>query len=109
MRVLVCGGRDFNDGVLAFRTLDTFGASVIIEGGARGADAIARSWAEHRGIPVKTFRADWDGLGRSAGHIRNTDMLNIGKPDLVIAFSGGRGTADMVRKSREAGVPVVVL
>jgi formate dehydrogenase assembly factor FdhD len=32
--------------------------------------------------------------------------LSKGKPDLVVAFPGGRGTADMVRKAQTAGVPV---
>jgi hypothetical protein len=60
-------------------------------------------------IPCSVYMADWDGLGRKAGPIRNQRMLDEGKPDLVIAFPGGRGTADMVRRAREAGVEVVEL
>lgn len=34
-------------------------------------------------------------------------MLDLAKPDVVVAFKGGRGTADMVRRAREAGVKVI--
>jgi hypothetical protein len=34
-------------------------------------------------------------------------MLDDGKPELVVAFPGGRGTADMMRRAREAGVEVI--
>jgi hypothetical protein len=51
--------------------------------------------------------AEWETLGRKAGPIRNERMLTEGKPDLVVAFPGGRGTAHMTRLAREAGVEVV--
>lgn len=111
LRVLVCGGRDFNDPLTLGSWLGgiqkSHGIAVIIEGGARGADFMARKFAEWRGIPVETFPADWDGLGRAAGVLRNQRMLDEGKPDLVVAFPGGRGTADMVRRAREAGIRVL--
>lgn len=53
------------------------------------------------------FRADWEQCGRQAGPLRNARMLAEGRPDAVIAFPGGKGTADMVRKARAAGLPVV--
>lgn len=46
-------------------------------------------------------------LDRSAGPKRNQRMLDKGKPDLVLAFPGGDGTADMVRKAKSAGVPII--
>lgn len=111
MRVLVCGGRDFNDTVRVFAVLDKLHAEAeiafIIEGGARGADACGREWAFRRGVECQTFEADWENQGSFAGPARNWRMLEEGKPDLVIAFPGGRGTADMVRKARRAGVGVV--
>ena len=108
MRVLVCGGRDFNDLVMLFDALDalTPEPELIIEGGASGADALARRYAEKRGVELQTFEADWKAYGKAAGPIRNRKMLNDGKPDLVLAFPGGKGTADMVRRARVAGVPV---
>jgi acyl-CoA synthetase (NDP forming) len=55
---------------------------------------------------VTSFPANWKKHGKSAGPIRNQLMLDVGKPDLVIAFPGGSGTADMIRRARKAGVPV---
>ena len=57
-------------------------------------------------IECLTFPADWKTYGRAAGPLRNARMIAEGKPDLVLAFPGGRGTADMTRKARAAGVEV---
>ncbi len=67
---------------------------------------MAREWAEARRVPVQTFRPDWKRFRRAAGPIRNKQMITEGKPDLVVAFPGGRGTANMVELARAAGVPV---
>lgn len=111
-RVLVCGGRDFHDaglliGILNRHHDDAGQHLVIINGGATGADRLAEEWAERHGVPVETYWAYWKTHGRAAGPIRNQRMLDEGKPDLVVAFPGGRGTADMVRRARAAGVEVV--
>ena len=110
MRVLVCGGRDFADFAMACRTLDELHAetpiSVVIHGAARGADTMAESWARSRGVAYERYPADWDRDGRAAGPIRNRRMLVEGKPDLVVAFPGGRGTANMVEQAAKAGVRV---
>lgn len=110
MRVLVCGGRDYTDKAYLWNMLDGLGppeVSVIISGMARGADSIAAEWAERFGFPLVKFPADWQKHGRAAGPIRNQQMLDEGKPDLVVAFKGGVGTADMVRRARKAGVHVL--
>jgi hypothetical protein len=73
-----------------------YGIACVIHGGANGADYIAGRWAQDTGgIPVEEFPADWNRHGNSAGPIRNQEMLDKGKPDLVVAFPGGRGTADI--------------
>lgn len=108
--VLVCGGRGFENSRLLYRTLDKIraehGIDRIITGGATGADRLAERYAENAGILCRVYPAAWEIHGRMAGPIRNTQMLEIEKPDMVVAFPGGRGTADMVRKATEAGVPV---
>lgn len=110
MRVLVCGGRDYHQFAAVDKALrqvhDQYGIDVLIHGAARGADSLGAKWAEQRGIPTLSFPADWDKHGRAAGHIRNAQMLDEGKPEGVVAFPGGRGTADMVRKARAAGIKV---
>lgn len=113
MKVLVCGGRDYNDGERLFAYLDKLdkelpepGITGIVSGCARGADTLAIQWSRKWDLPVSFFPADWNKHGRSAGHIRNQQMLDQGKPDLVVAFPGGRGTANMIERAKTAGVPV---
>lgn len=109
MRVLVCGGRDYADELsfdLAMDALYLPRDTVIIHGAAKGADTLANSYASANGMAVDMFRADWANYGPGAGPVRNQRMIDEGKPDLVIAFPGGRGTADMVRRAKAAGVSV---
>lgn len=111
MRVLVCGSRHFKDEGLLNETLDKVAITTVIEGEARGADTLARQYAERRGLDVLPFPALWDKHGRAAGPIRNTQMLVEGKPELVIAFRGpnSKGTRDMINQAEKAGVPVHVV
>jgi hypothetical protein len=108
--VLVCGGRHYADRAAVFLALDKLaeehGALFVIEGGAAGADRWAREWRIDRLHPGKTFPADWEHHGKGAGPRRNRRMLEQGRPRLVLAFPGGRGTADMIEAARKAGVPV---
>jgi hypothetical protein len=114
MRVLVCGGRDYGYTVdetaemyFTLRALhEKFPITALIQGGARGADECARDWARDSKVKCVTVPADWYTHGKAAGPIRNQRMLDDFKPDLVVAFPGGSGTADMVRRSRKAGIPV---
>lgn len=110
-RVLVCGGRAYADrGELQRRLnalLSRHRALCIVEGGAQGADALAREWAIATGADLHQYEADWKRHGKAAGPIRNQRMLDESKPDLVLAFPGGKGTADMVRRARAARVPVM--
>lgn len=126
-RLLVCGGRDYTDAALLYRTLDALHREHqfrdFIQGGATGADRLAKDWARtypeitrweckatwtdlsHPDAVIKT-RADGTKYDAKAGHRRNARMLGWA-PDLVVAFPGGDGTADMVRQARGAGVEVI--
>ena len=110
-RIIVCGGRDFDNLSMVEHVLTMVharrGIACIIEGGAKGADRLARGWAQKCGVPVETFEAKWNEQGRRAGPVRNGLMLERGKPDAVIAFPGGTGTRDMVEQAKKAGVPVM--
>lgn len=112
-RVLVCGGRDYSNREQMFAILDHAHAanpiSTLIHGAARGADNLAAEWAVARGIPQQAFPARWETEGKAAGPKRNRRMLAEGCPDIVVAFAGGRGTEDMKRVARNAGVPTVVI
>lgn len=118
MRVLVCGGRDFDDWRLLDNYLTKFfelriekhnlekSDFLLIQGEAKGADFLARVWAKYYGIPYKdgSFPADWKKYGKAAGSIRNKQMLDEGKPDIVVAFKGGTGTADMLKKAQDSDI-----
>ena len=108
MRVIVCGGRSYDEWRTVAHTLDTMDPtiSVLIQGGAPGADRLAEKWANTRGVPVVTYPANWS-RGKKAGPERNDFMLRDSRADLVVAFPGGRGTEDMIRRAEMAGVPVV--
>lgn len=112
MRVLVCGGRDFVDSSLLWGALDVLHRKVpldtmtVIQGGAHGADQIAREWCKSRCVPYDNYPADWDKHGKAAGPLRNQKMIDAGKPDLVMAAPGGRGTEDMIKRAVAARVPV---
>lgn len=116
MKVVVCGGRSYGlrdeaRRLFMFRTLSALHEkhrfTEILEGGAPGADASAATFGRMNDIRVTTYKADWNSHGRAAGPIRNRRMILEGKPDLVIAFPGGRGTADCIFHARDAGVAVI--
>jgi hypothetical protein len=122
MRVLVCGGRTWGwcryDAAFVEqaraqkqrqRTYDVLdrldmacGIDLIIHGDARGADRVAGKWAERNRCPVQVYPANWLDEGRAAGPLRNSRMLAESRPDLVVAFPGGTGTADMLGKAIDA-------
>jgi hypothetical protein len=112
MKVLVCGGRDFQDEHFVFDWLDKlhkqYDFTQVIHGDARGADTLAKRWAKQEGIPQLACPADWEKHGKSAGFIRNKQMLVDGKPDMVVAFPGGRGTMSMTTLAKAAGVTVLL-
>ena len=113
MKLLVCGGRDLLDHEWVFAELDALHAAtpvtLLIHGGAWGVDSIAGNWAIARKVPYKVFAALWQQYGRSAGAERNQRMLDESKPDLVVAFPGGVGTADMVKRTKVAKVALRVV
>lgn len=111
MKVLICGGRDFNDVDFIHVELDRLHAqyhfNTVIEGDARGVDRIAGEWARATGIHLVEFPANWKEEGRHAALIRNERMLREGKPDLVIAFPGGGGTSHTYWQAEKLGILVV--
>lgn len=109
LRIVVTGGRDFADGTLVHAALtklhQEYGILELAEGGARGADRLARIWCWENSVVCRCWPADWS-RGKRAGPERNRQMLDNFRPDMLVAFSGGRGTADCMMAARERGVPV---
>ncbi len=85
--------------------------TVIIDGGAKGADSLANEVALENGYPTERYFAQWNLYGRAAGPIRNKQMLDEGRPDKVAYFhddiENSKGTADMISISRKAGIEVI--
>ena len=113
MRVLVTGSRYWTNKDRIRRVLSAFkDVECIIEGEARGADTLAREVAEELGIPVDPYPADWDRFHKAAGPIRNRQMVNEGKPDIVVAFHnnilGSKGTKDMVTFAWSKHIPTFI-
>ena len=116
MKVLVCGGRDY-PAEAVWQYLEhcapaELGAriTVLLHGGATGADQAAAEWAKRsaaEGVKAVAYPANWRRFGKRAGPLRNQRMLDEGRPEAVIAFAGGRGTADMVSRAEAGGVRVI--
>lgn len=117
MRVLVCGDREWVDQQMIYNQLKQLHTAspieIVIEGEARGADLMGRKAATYLNIPVLGYAANWKEYGRSAGPIRNQQMLKEGRPDLVLAFHDhldqSKGTRHMVSIAQKAGIPVQVI
>jgi hypothetical protein len=123
MKILVCGGRDYKNKRKVYDVLHELCVKYsknynpddnwlpsdikIIAGGAKGADSLAEDFAVEHFTEFKEYPAKWHKHGIAAGHIRNQQMLEEERPDLVVAFPGGKGTADMVRRSKKAGFKVM--
>lgn len=127
-RILVCGGRDYGNTKEEFFEIceklndlcldkgwilqpDEYGNWMpnvfVISGKADGVDAVANNWAIVNWCGYMEFPADWDKYGKAAGPIRNKQMLDEGMPHFVVAFKGGKGTANMIKQAKEAGIPVI--
>jgi hypothetical protein len=110
MKVLVCGGRDYVDVKRLQVVMDYLHElndfDHLIHGAAIGADTLAGKWAKDHGVHVMSYEANWELHGNSAGPIRNTRMLVEGKPDLVVAFPGGKGTSNMMKQAINKGFDV---
>lgn len=111
MKVLVCGSRSWKRAPLIRERLALLPpGTVILHGGAHGADAMAGQIAADLGFEVKEFPANWDRYRGGAGIRRNLLMLDE-RPELVLAFwiDGTTGTGHTVKEARRRGIPVEVV
>jgi len=110
-KVIICGGRNAAEQSCG-EVLEEFisrlrSDCVVIHGGCKGIDTIAGKYAKQRGLTVIVFPAEWNKYGRSAGMIRNEEMLEQ-SPDFVVGFhpelSQSKGTKNMIDISNKKGV-----
>lgn len=110
MKVAVVGSRKFKDRDLLFRTLDQLhGITMVISGGAVGADQIAEEYAHARGLVTKVFFPDYKRYGRGAPIKRN--RLIIEGADIVIAFWDGKskGTRNSIQEARKLQKTIIIV
>lgn len=110
LRICVTGGRDFKAWKFLSHVLDLLNPTEIGVGDCHtGADQMTRWWAytNLKESARREYRADWQALGLNAGPARNHRMLTDFKPDLLLAFPGGKGTADCKAKALKMGIPVL--
>lgn len=125
-RLLITGSRDWTDVDAIRRVLQQLPpGSVVIHGAQRGADTIADVQAKALGLTPLPYPARWDvhdpefcrcpsprpRTCNGAGRERNQRMLDEGRPTRAVAFPlpSSRGTRDMVRRLKAAGVPVEIV
>lgn len=113
MKLAVIGSRGFCDFEKLNSELTILNTSkkisVIISGGAKGADSLAENWAKEHGIPVRVILPDWKKFGRGAGPIRN--KLIIDECEQSIAFWDGqsKGTLQAINYAKEKKVPIKII
>ena len=112
-KVIVAGGREFNDYGLLCQTCDRMLSQkqrthsiVIVSGTARGADTLGERYAQERGYSIEQYPADWEHAGKAAGFIRNAQMASVA--DALIAFWDGqsKGTQNMIIEGKKKGLVV---
>lgn len=99
--VIITGGRDYVDFETIKKILSLFDIGLLIQGGASGADKLAKYYAIDNNIPYETVLADWDKYDKAAGPIRNKEMLDRYPNAIVLAFPGGRGTENCIKQALE--------
>jgi hypothetical protein len=111
MRVLICGGRHFEDAETVHRELVRLHwqrpIQVLVHGSVTGVGIAAEAWARRNGVSVVRYPPNWEYFGKRAEGIRNAFMLEDSRPDLVLSFPGGRHTADLVYRASAGGIRVI--
>lgn len=113
MKVIIAGGRYFNDYHLLKKRCNLFLKNTteieVVSGCQRGADKLGERWAKEYGHPVKQFYADWNQFGNAAGPLRNGRMAKYA--EALIAFWNGisPGTENMIKQAKEQGLKIKIV
>lgn len=110
--VAVTGGRKYADFFNVQRALAKVSTKfdiTVVHGNATGADTLADVWCDRTHTPKLVCEADWTRYGDTAGFLRNQLMIDLHKPQLLLAFPGGNGTRDMCDRCLLAGIPVKII
>ena len=110
MRTIIAGSRDCTDKSQLIAALIACGwtPTVVISGGARGADRLGEQWAAVFNVPCERHPADWDRYGRSAGYKRNEQMADAAEALIALWDGQSRGTKHMIDIATSKGLRVHV-
>lgn len=112
MKVIIAGGRNFNDYPrlkdFCDKILSNYPHAEIVSGGAEGADQMGERYAAQKRLDLTVFHANWTKWGKAAGPRRNLKMAQYA--DALIAFWDGksRGTKNMIDEARNKKLRVRV-
>lgn len=109
MKVIIAGTRTITDYSLVETVIKESGFDIneVVCGEARGVDILGKSWAIANNIPVKSFPADWNKFGKSAGYKRNVQMADY-SDGLIAITTGSPGTTHMINIANKRGLKVFV-
>ncbi|SFH76130.1 Protein of unknown function [Pseudobutyrivibrio sp. OR37] len=118
-RIIIAGGRDFNNKVLFSEEVNKIVKELgidnieIISGHSSGADSLAELYAKKHNISLKIFPAEWKKYGKAAGPIRNKQMLDysLEEQSVLIAFWNGRskGTRNMIERAKNEKTDIRII
>lgn len=112
MKVVICGDRHWSDKTSIKEFISALEPSLVIHGGAQGADSLAGEAAKELGIPVMIVEAEWSKYGKAAGPIRNKKMLDL-EPEFVVAFHANldksKGTKNCLNQAEKLDIPILLI
>lgn len=110
MKTIIAGSRDIvnMDHIMFAISVSGFHITEVVSGTARGVDRLGEEWAKANSVPVKSFPADWDRYGKSAGHRRNTEMALYADALIAVWDGVSSGTHDMILKARNRKLKVFI-
>jgi YspA, cpYpsA-related SLOG family len=116
LKVIVAGGREFNDYSLLEQKLIRFlhpkykpSDVEIVSGGARGADKLGERFAKEKGCHLKVMNAEWDKYGKSAGYRRNAEMAKYADACVIFWDGASLGTKHMIDLANREGIPLRII
>lgn len=111
MKLAIIGSRNIPETITVLtinEIIKDMGVTHIVSGGARGADSLGEYYAKYYGLEAIIFKPDWS-IGRHAGMLRNTKIIEEAEVILAIWDGASKGTHDSIKKAIKAGKPVMIL
>lgn len=108
MRVIITGSREADNPIMLVDAVrkSRFNITTVISGNARGADQLGERYAVKHGIPLEKYPADWGKYGKSAGYLRNCEMVEQSEALIALWDGESKGTEHMINLAERKGLYV---